>query len=102
MKAQQAGVRPIGVYGEKKGKHLCHTHLILRCPESFSGKQAITIDTSNPNMSEYDYDLITIGAGSGGTRASRIAAQSYKAKVATIELPFAFVSSETRGGAGGT
>ena len=33
---------------------------------------------------KYDYDLITIGAGSGGVRASRIAA-SLGAKVATIE-----------------
>ena len=32
----------------------------------------------------YDYDLITIGAGSGGVRASRLAA-SYGARVAVIE-----------------
>jgi len=53
-------------------------------------------------LEDFDYDLITIGAGSGGTRASRIAAQSYKAKVATVELPFDFLSSDTKGGAGGT
>ena len=53
-------------------------------------------------MSGYQYDLITLGAGSGGTRASRIAAQSYKAKVATVELPFDWVASDTTGGAGGT
>lgn len=35
-------------------------------------------------MAGYDYDLITIGAGSGGVRASRIAAQ-HGAKVAVIE-----------------
>jgi len=35
-------------------------------------------------MSEYDYDLFTIGAGSGGVRASRIAA-SHGAKVAVAE-----------------
>ncbi|MBT2134006.1 glutathione-disulfide reductase [Croceibacterium sp. LX-88] len=35
-------------------------------------------------MADYDYDLITIGAGSGGVRASRIAA-SYGAKVAVAE-----------------
>lgn len=35
-------------------------------------------------MSEYDYDLFTIGAGSGGVRASRIAA-SYGAKVCIAE-----------------
>ena len=35
-------------------------------------------------MSKYDYDLITIGAGSGGVRASRLSAK-YGAKVAVIE-----------------
>ncbi|MBM86263.1 MAG: glutathione-disulfide reductase [Rhodospirillaceae bacterium] len=35
-------------------------------------------------MTKYDYDLITIGAGSGGVRASRLAG-SYGAKVAVIE-----------------
>lgn len=48
------------------------------------------------------YDLVTIGAGSGGVRASRFAATLYGAKVACIELPFGFVSSDTIGGAGGT
>jgi len=50
----------------------------------------------------YDYDLVTIGAGSGGTRCSRFAAQYYGARVACVELPFDFVSSDDRGGAGGT
>lgn len=35
-------------------------------------------------MSRYDYDLITIGAGSGGVRASRLAGR-YGAKVAVVE-----------------
>ncbi len=35
-------------------------------------------------MTKYDYDLFTIGAGSGGTRASRLAA-SYGARVAVAE-----------------
>ena len=35
-------------------------------------------------MADYDYDLITIGAGSGGVRASRIAA-SHGARVAVCE-----------------
>ncbi|MCW9002758.1 MAG: glutathione-disulfide reductase [Rhodospirillales bacterium] len=35
-------------------------------------------------MAEYDYDLITIGAGSGGVRASRMAAK-FGAKVAVCE-----------------
>jgi glutathione reductase (NADPH) len=33
----------------------------------------------------YDYDLITIGAGSGGVRASRISASWYGARVAVVE-----------------
>lgn len=36
-------------------------------------------------MSEYEYDLITIGGGSGGVRASRFAAQRHGKKVAVIE-----------------
>ena len=36
-------------------------------------------------MPKYDYDLITIGAGSGGVRASRFAATNYSAKVAVVE-----------------
>ena len=35
-------------------------------------------------MTKYDYDLFTIGAGSGGVRASRLAAQ-YGAKVGVAE-----------------
>eukprot|EP00210_Caulerpa_lentillifera_P000990 g953.t1 len=50
----------------------------------------------------YEFDLIVIGAGSGGTRAARFAAANYNAKVAIIELPFGFISSDTVGGAGGT
>ena len=29
------------------------------------------------SLENYEYDLVTIGAGSGGTRASRISAQHY-------------------------
>ncbi len=36
-------------------------------------------------MAEYDYDLITIGGGSGGVRASRFSAQRHGKKVAIIE-----------------
>lgn len=50
---------------------------------------------------DYDYDLFTIGAGSGGVRASRFAS-SYGAKTAVCELPFSTISSEYTGGIGGT
>ncbi|PON95025.1 Glutathione-disulfide reductase [Trema orientale] len=50
---------------------------------------------------KYDFDLFTIGAGSGGVRASRFAA-NFGASVAVCELPFATISSETTGGVGGT
>ena len=35
----------------------------------------------NRMSAEYEYDLVTIGAGSGGVRASRLAAAAYGAKV---------------------
>ena len=50
---------------------------------------------------EYDYDLFTIGAGSGGVRASRFASQ-YGARAAICELPFSTISSDSTGGVGGT
>ncbi|EYU46505.1 hypothetical protein ABFS82_04G036200 [Erythranthe guttata] len=50
---------------------------------------------------QYDYDLFTIGAGSGGVRASRFAS-NFGAKVAVCELPFATISSDSAGGVGGT
>ncbi|XP_008796062.2 glutathione reductase, chloroplastic [Phoenix dactylifera] len=49
----------------------------------------------------YDFDLFTVGAGSGGVRASRFAA-NYGASVAICELPFATISSDLAGGVGGT
>jgi succinate dehydrogenase/fumarate reductase flavoprotein subunit len=54
------------------------------------------------SIDDYEYDLVTLGAGSGGTRASRISAQHYGAKVACVELPFGFIASDKTGGAGGT
>lgn len=49
----------------------------------------------------YDFDLFTIGAGSGGVRASRFAA-NFGASVAVCELPFSTISSNSAGGVGGT
>ena len=54
------------------------------------------------NGNTYQYDLVTIGAGSGGTRASRSSAQHYGAKVAIVELPFRQIADDNHGGAGGT
>ncbi|KAL6902402.1 hypothetical protein ACP4OV_005278 [Aristida adscensionis] len=51
---------------------------------------------------EYDFDLFTIGAGSGGVRASRFASSLYGARVAVCEMPFATVASDEHGGVGGT
>lgn len=42
--------------------------------------------TMGSTTDHYQYDLITLGAGSGGTRASRLAAALYKAKVAIVEV----------------
>mmetsp|Transcript_28753 Transcript_28753/g.39745 ORF Transcript_28753/g.39745 Transcript_28753/m.39745 type:complete len:481 (+) Transcript_28753:38-1480(+) len=53
-------------------------------------------------MASYDYDLICIGGGSGGVRASRFAATNAGAKVAVIEMPYDPISSATKGGLGGT
>ncbi len=36
-------------------------------------------------MPQYDYDMITIGGGSGGVRASRFAASTYGVKAAVVE-----------------
>ncbi|XP_078436654.1 glutathione reductase [Wolffia australiana] len=70
-------------------------------------RRSLFVRSNLPNGSEesapesYDFDLFTIGAGSGGVRASRFAA-SYGASVAICELPFATISSDTAGGVGGT
>ncbi|GJX60510.1 glutathione reductase, cytosolic [Tanacetum coccineum] len=64
------------------------------------GNEAVN-DSSNDNDEQFDFDLFVIGAGSGGTRASRFSAQ-YGAKVGICELPFHPISSEVVGGVGGT
>ncbi|KAH7276273.1 hypothetical protein KP509_39G000500 [Ceratopteris richardii] len=59
------------------------------------------VDGEDGTEIAYDYDLFTIGAGSGGVRASRMSA-SHGAKVAICELPFHPISSDKLGGCGGT
>ncbi|KAL3141448.1 hypothetical protein ABBQ32_005016 [Trebouxia sp. C0010 RCD-2024] len=51
---------------------------------------------------KYDFDLFTIGGGTGGVRAARFAASDYGARVALCELPFSLIQTETEGGLGGT
>ncbi|KAF5738892.1 glutathione reductase [Tripterygium wilfordii] len=58
-------------------------------------------DNGAESARRYDFDLFTIGAGSGGVRASRFAS-NLGASVAVCELPFSTISSETAGGVGGT
>lgn len=53
-------------------------------------------------MGDTEYDLVSIGAGSGGVRASRMIAKA-GLKVAVVELPYGLVSEKDKvGGAGGT
>ncbi|GMH32296.1 hypothetical protein BSKO_00130 [Bryopsis sp. KO-2023] len=67
-----------------------------------SGRRINQIRCASGNgAEEYDYDLLTIGAGSGGVRASRQSGDR-GAKVAICELPYGYVSSESVGGVGGT
>ncbi|KAF9605959.1 hypothetical protein IFM89_021285 [Coptis chinensis] len=77
-----------------------------RCFHNKHQYRHFTVEASDSsNGSEpprhYDFDLFTIGAGSGGVRASRFAA-NYGASVAICELPFATISSDSTGGVGGT
>ncbi|DBB10474.1 TPA: hypothetical protein ACH3X3_002016 [Trebouxia sp. C0006] len=51
---------------------------------------------------KYDFDLFTIGGGTGGVRAARFASTDYGARVALCELPFSLVQTDTEGGLGGT
>eukprot|EP00898_Chlorokybus_atmophyticus_P003900 jgi/Chlat1/4510/Chrsp29S04580 len=83
-----SGLRPSG---------LAHSQGRPHCRQQRYGLQV----NASSNGSSYDYDVITIGAGSGGVRASRIASQ-LGAKVACVEMPFNSVSSDTEGGVGGT
>ncbi|TQE13711.1 hypothetical protein C1H46_000718 [Malus baccata] len=77
-----------------------HPHHHLNSRRHFSIRAA---DSGNgaDSTRHYDFDLFTIGAGSGGVRASRFAA-NFGASVAVCELPFSTISSDTTGGVGGT
>lgn len=76
----------------------------LSRPPSSSLRRPFAVRAESDNGADpphYDFDLFTIGAGSGGVRASRFAA-NFGASVAVCELPFATISSDTAGGVGGT
>eukprot|EP00897_Mesotaenium_endlicherianum_P011018 jgi/Mesen1/9945/ME000071S09365 len=75
--------------------------LVIRKRSHCHGARADAGNASDGKAGEYDYDLFTIGAGSGGVRASRFATQ-YGAKAAVCELPFSTISSDSTGGVGGT
>ena len=81
------------------------TFLSSRRPLSHHHRRHLTTRAEAENGAEpsrhYDFDLFTIGAGSGGVRASRFAA-NFGSSVAVCELPFSTISSETTGGVGGT
>ncbi|EXB26575.1 Glutathione reductase [Morus notabilis] len=83
------------------------THLHCRslsfCHRHRRGFVAASAEPDNgaDSARKYDFDLFTIGAGSGGVRAARFAA-NFGASVAVCELPFSTISSETGGGVGGT
>ncbi|XP_030517712.2 glutathione reductase, chloroplastic isoform X2 [Rhodamnia argentea] len=89
------------------GPRTLDLHLGLRSlPNPRPRRQRFSVEAADSvNGAEtarhYDFDLFTIGAGSGGVRASRFAA-SFGASVAVCELPFSTISSETAGGVGGT
>ncbi|KAJ7972711.1 glutathione reductase [Quillaja saponaria] len=84
---------------------ISHNTRFSSSPSHYSRRCSFTVRAESENGAEsnrqYDFDLFTIGAGSGGVRASRFAA-NFGASVAICELPFSTISSETTGGVGGT
>jgi len=68
-----------------------------------AGRCRPVVTASASSCGKYDYDLFTIGGGSGGVRGTRWAASQYGAKTALAELPFKIVSDKfNAGGLGGT
>ena len=54
-------------------------------PSSTTSPEANINSDSDNNNKQYDYDFLVLGGGSGGVRASRIAASSYGAKTCLLE-----------------
>ncbi|TVU31056.1 hypothetical protein EJB05_22721, partial [Eragrostis curvula] len=104
---------PLLLQASRRGRHLLRQP--LACPVAPRGlRRAFSVSASaasgggngavpsGDSRREYDYDLFTIGAGSGGMRASSAASSLYGARVAVCEMPFATVASDALGGVGGT
>ena len=72
----------------------------LRSP-SYRRTSFSTLSSSTSSDDEYDYDLLVIGGGSGGVRASRIAS-GYGAKVALLESRLTHGISPEYSAIGGT
>ncbi|KAK9906912.1 hypothetical protein WJX75_010028 [Coccomyxa subellipsoidea] len=72
---------------------------VLRAPAGI--KRKLTTRAVHENGSDFDFDLFTIGGGSAGVRATRSSA-GFGAKVGLCELPRALISSDEKGGTGGT
>eukprot|EP00882_Tetradesmus_deserticola_P000964 GHRQ01001045.1.p1 GENE.GHRQ01001045.1~~GHRQ01001045.1.p1 ORF type:complete len:615 (+),score=246.99 GHRQ01001045.1:169-2013(+) len=70
----------------------------VNSPRRMGATKAAAADA---NGSSCEYDAVVIGGGSAGVRAARTAAEN-GARVALVELPFAFLSSAEKGGVGGT
>ncbi|CAN6829532.1 unnamed protein product [Brassica oleracea] len=79
--------------------------LTLLSNHRYNPSRRFSLRAQNDNGTDsdlrYDFALFTIGAGSGGVRASRFAT-SFGASAAVCELPFSTISSDTAGGVGGT
>ena len=105
---------PLLLHASSLGRHLLRQPLApcpvaargLGRPLSFSASAASGrsngVVPAGGGGRDYDYDLFTIGAGSGGMRASRAASSLYGARAAVCDMPFATVASDALGGVGGT
>lgn len=69
--------------------------------DSTDGKYDDDVDSRGGDGNEYDYDLVVIGGGSGGVRASRISA-GYGARVALLESRLTHGISPEYSAIGGT
>src|SRR5260370_3649630 len=70
--------------GFRQGREWLVMPLLASEPRLCQPERTATRDRSGPGMPRYDFDMITLGAGSGGVASSRRAG-SYGAKVAIIE-----------------